>query len=50
MYAVFVEIPRYLQIPTIDFCETSHFRKRAPEVHVASSISKENADKGCNSI
>ena len=38
------------RIPLIDSCETSHNRRQVPKVQVASSISKENADKGCNSI
>ena len=24
IYALFVEIPRYLEVPVIDFCETLH--------------------------
>ena len=31
----FVEIPRYLEIPLIDFCETSHNRRQTPKVSVA---------------
>ena len=29
---IFVEIPRCLEIPLIDFCETSHNRKQATKV------------------
>ena len=50
IYTVLVEIARYLEIPLIDFCETSHNRKQAPKVQVGLSISKENANKGGNSI
>ena len=30
-YALFVEIPRYLEIPPIDFCETLYDRTHAPK-------------------
>ena len=29
---LFVEIQRYLEIPAIDFCETSHYKRQAPKV------------------
>ena len=48
IYALFVE--RYIEIPLIDFCETLPNRSQAHNVLVVSSISKENADKGCNSF
>ena len=32
IYALFVEIPRYLEIPLTDSCETSHNRRQAPKV------------------
>ena len=32
IFAHFGEIPRYLEIPPIDFCETSHNRRQAPKV------------------
>ena len=35
IYTLLVEIPRYLEIPRIDFCETSHNRRQAPKVYVA---------------
>ena len=38
------------EIPLIDFCKTSHNRWQAPQEYVAESISKENANKGSNSI
>ena len=44
MYTLFVEIQRYLEIPRIHFCETSHSRRQAPKVSVVKSISKENAE------
>ena len=47
---LFVEIQRYLEIPRIDFCETSHSRRQAPKVSVVKSISKESADTGLNLI
>ena len=50
MYTLFVEIQRYLEIPRIDFCETSHSRRQAPKVSVVKSISKESADTGLNLI
>ena len=50
MYTLFVEIQRYLEIPGIDFCETSHSRRQAPKVSVVKSISKESADTGLNLI
>ena len=34
-YTLFVEIPRYLEVPLIDFCKTSHSRRQAPKVYVA---------------
>ena len=50
IYTLLVEIARYLEIPLIDFCETSHNSKQTPKVQVGLSISKENANKGGNSI
>ena len=50
IYTLFVEIARNLEIPLIDFCETSHNSKQAAKVQVALSISKQNANKGRNSI
>ena len=35
IYILFVEIQRYLEIPLIDFCETSHIKRQAPKVYVA---------------
>ena len=35
IHTLFVEIPRYLEIPLIDFCETSHNRRQTPKVSVA---------------
>ena len=49
IYALFVEIPSYIEIPLIDFCETLHNRRQAPKVMVVYSISKEKADRGWNS-
>ena len=46
----FVEIPRSLEIPPINFCETSYDRTRIPKVRVALSISKENHDNSGNSV
>ena len=37
-----VETARYLEIPLIDFCETSHNGKQAPKVCAASITSKVN--------
>ena len=34
-YTLFVEIPRYLKIPLIDFCETPHIKIPVPKVQVA---------------
>ena len=34
----FLEIPRYLKFPPIDFCETSHEGRQAPKVCEAKSI------------
>ena len=50
IYTLFVEIQRHLEIPHVDFCETSVNRRQAPKVYVAQSISKENVYKGRNSI
>ena len=30
-YTLFIEIPRYLEIPLIDFCETSRNRRQTPK-------------------
>ena len=30
-YIFFAETPRYLEIPLIDFCETSQSRRQAPK-------------------
>ena len=46
----FVEIPRSLEIPPINFCVTSYDRTHVPKVREALSISKENHDKSGNSI
>ena len=50
IYTLFEEIARYLEIPLIDFCETSHNRRQAPKLQVGLSISKQNANEGRNSI
>ena len=31
-YTLFVESPRYLEVPFIDFCETSQNRRQEPKV------------------
>ena len=40
MYTLFVEIQRYLEIPRIHFCETSHSKRQAPKVSVVKAFPK----------
>ena len=42
----FLDIPRYLKIPLIYFCETLHNGRQAPKECAAKSISKVQFDKG----
>ena len=40
VHTLFVEIQRYLEIPRIQFCETSHSRRQAPKVSVVKTFPK----------
>ena len=40
VHTLFVEIQRYLEIPRIQFCETSHSGRQAPKVSVVKAFPK----------
>ena len=45
IYTLLVEIARYLEIPLIDFCETSHNGRQAPKVYVCLLYTSDAADE-----